>query len=320
MTNKLGGKYTAPPFSIPGGEELNAEKSDSERNESPNVEKNRVEEIDDLTEITEFVFDAENGKELEAYHCDKCSFTSNTKNAIKTHKGEKHTVKDSFNCKQCDFTAEFRVLLRRHELKEHKERIFPCDKCDFTATSEDILRTHDQFHCFEETNVDKGDGNSNSEIDKVIDDEENITIVTEVAEVSTKKKTKKEYLSEKVKDKAISRSNKVNIKSFKDKYLTSKKKTSSLQREHGSSPDYILFVRNNIQKPGGKNSSSTAGKYLVYGEGPIQDDFFGIHGVKFDKSKHIIMKNDYNMEEKQIEEDSEPESEESDHLEEEELL
>ena len=32
------------------------------------------------------------------------------------------------------------------------------------------------------------------------------------------------------------------------------------------------------------------------------------------------MKNDYNMEEKQIEEDSEPESEESDHLEEEELL
>ena len=132
MTKKLGGKYTAPPVSIPGGEELNAEKSDSERNESPNVEKNRVEEIDDLTEITEFVFDAENGKELEAYHCDKCSFTSNTKNAIKTHKGEKHTVKDSFNCKQCDFTAEFRVLLRRHELKEHKERIFPCDKCDFT--------------------------------------------------------------------------------------------------------------------------------------------------------------------------------------------
>ena len=62
------------------------------------------------------------------------------------------------------------------------------------------------------------------------------------------------------------------------------------------------------------------GKYLVYGEGPIQDDFFGIHGVKFDKSKHIIMKNNYNMEEKQIEEDSEPESEESDHLEEEELL
>ena len=64
MTKKLGGKYTAPPVSIPGGEELNAEKSDSERNESPNVEKNRVEEIDDLTEITEFVFDAENGKEL----------------------------------------------------------------------------------------------------------------------------------------------------------------------------------------------------------------------------------------------------------------
>ena len=106
---------------------------------------------------------------------------------------------------------------------------------------------------------------------------------------------------------------------FKDKYLTSKKNIFTSKRP-GVSPDYILFVRNNIQKPGGKNSSSTAGKYLVYGEGPIQDDFFGIHGVKFDKSKHIIMKNDYNMEEKQIEEDSEPESEESDHLEEEELL
>ena len=41
---------------------MNAEKNDSERNEIPNVEKNGVEDIDYLTKITEFIFDAENGK------------------------------------------------------------------------------------------------------------------------------------------------------------------------------------------------------------------------------------------------------------------
>ena len=79
MTKKLGGKYTTPRVSIPGGEELNVEKSDSESNESPHVQNKRVEEIDDLTEITEFAVDDENGKEIKAYHCVKCSFTSNKK-------------------------------------------------------------------------------------------------------------------------------------------------------------------------------------------------------------------------------------------------
>ena len=59
-----------------------------------------------------------------AYNCDKCSFTSNTMDLIRTHKDKEHKVEDCIKCKKCDFTAPFRVLLRRHELKNHPKNSF----------------------------------------------------------------------------------------------------------------------------------------------------------------------------------------------------
>ena len=55
---------------------------------------------------------------------------------------------------------------------------------------------------------------------------------------------------------------KVNLNSFKSKYLTLKKKVSALQLEVGAKEDFILLVRNNLQDPSTAHQSSTAGKYM----------------------------------------------------------
>ena len=64
---------------------------------------------------------------------------------------------------------------------------------------------------------------------------------------------------------------KVNLNSFKSKFLTMKKKVSALQLEVGAEEDFILIVRNNLQDPLTAHQNTTAGRYMVYGVGPIAD-------------------------------------------------
>ena len=66
---------------------------------------------------------------------------------------------------------------------------------------------------------------------------------------------------------------KVNLNSFKSKFLTLKKKVSALQLEVGAEEDFILIVRNNLQDPLTAHQSTTAGRYMVYGVGPIAENF-----------------------------------------------
>ena len=85
---------------------------------------------------------------------------------------------------------------------------------------------------------------------------------------------------------------KVNLNSFKSKFLTMKKKVSALQLEVGAEEDFILIVRNNLQDPLTAHQSTTAGKYMVYGVGPVADKFYTT-GIKFESDEMVKMANNY---------------------------
>ena len=84
---------------------------------------------------------------------------------------------------------------------------------------------------------------------------------------------------------------------------------SALQLEVGAKEDFILLVRNNLQDP--SPQSSTAGKYMCYGVGPIAENFYTT-GIKFDNTEMVKMANnfdyaqDLSVREKKDEERNEP--------------
>ena len=87
-------------------------------------------------------------------------------------------------------------------------------------------------------------------------------------------------------------SNKVLNNSFREKYLTGAKKLASLQEEHGGVPDFLLIVRNNVQKP--NKQTTTAGKFMVAGQGEIYEGF--LHdGIEFDTDNYVKMSNTWSM-------------------------
>ena len=111
--------------------------------------------------------------------------------------------------------------------------------------------------------------------------------------VDTKKrKTKSDYLREAKKLK-LQKSKKLLTRSMKDQYLTLKKNVANLQRIHGVDAEFALIVKNNIQTTGAKNSAPTAGKYMVYSEGNLNDLFLS-SGIKYD-DRFVIMENDFDM-------------------------
>ena len=108
--------------------------------------------------------------------------------------------------------------------------------------------------------------------------------------------TKQRRMAERRKDPIIAKNEgrkaKVNLNSFKSKYLTLKKKVSALQLEVGAKEDFILLVRNNLQDPSTAHQSSTAGKYMCYGVGPIAENFYTT-GIKFENTEMVKMLNNY---------------------------
>ena len=85
---------------------------------------------------------------------------------------------------------------------------------------------------------------------------------------------------------------KVNLNSFKSKFLTMKKKVSALQLEVGAEEDFILIVRNNLQDPLTAHQSTTAGRYMVYEVDPIAENFYTT-GIKFESDEMVKMANNY---------------------------
>ena len=91
-----------------------------------------------------------------------------------------------------------------------------------------------------------------------------------------RQKTLSERLKEPIKVKKDNRSSQTNINSFRNQFLTMKKKASRLQREVGSEPDFVIIMKNNLQDPKTSNASAGAGKYLICGEGQFVRNCFKV--------------------------------------------
>ena len=137
----------------------------------------------------------------------------------------------------------------------------------------------------EETNDEKKDDEN---------EDENIKTV----EIKPKKKTAARYLAGEVIPKVENRSAKANLNSMKAKFLTAKKKFAAIQPECGVEQDFIIMLKNNLQKDTVRNAS----KYMVLGRGSIKDQLLET-GIKFDSSSMYMLANDYNYEEEKIEEE-----------------
>ena len=74
-------------------------------------------------------------------------------------------------------------------------------------------------------------------------------------------------VTQKIVSKVENRLTKANLNSMKTKFLTGKKKISSIQPECGVEQDFMLIMKNNLQRADISNPSPTAGKYLVYTRG-----------------------------------------------------
>ena len=139
----------------------------------------------------------------------------------------------------------------------------------------------------EETNDEKKDDEN---------EDENIKTV----EIKPKKKPAAQYLAGEVIPKVENRSATANLNSVK--FLTAKKKFAAIQPECGVEQDFIIMLKNNLQKDTIRNASPTAAKYMVFGRGSIKDQLLET-GIKFDSSSMYMLANDYNYEEEKIEEE-----------------
>ena len=194
-------------------------------------------------------------------------------------------------------------LLRRHQIKEHNKK---CHHCDFSAATSASLKMHSQAEhgggllSNSAGFMITGDG---SEEDVATNEEigTNEEIATNEESRSPKKKmTKSEYLKRQMEVKLDHKSKKTVLRSFKDSFLTLKKKVANLHRQHGTEAEYIIIVKNNLQLPGGggKTPSPTGGQFMVYGEGTLLTELLST-GLVFD-SRFVMMANEFNMDTKDV--------------------
>ena len=104
-----------------------------------------------------------------------------------------------------------------------------------------------------------------------------------VQEKRTKKRKLSERLEEPIEVKTSGRCRKANVNSWRNQFLTLKKKVSRMQIEAGAEPNFLIIMMNNVQDPNASNPSKSAGKYLTYGEGTIKETFIS-EGLQLDES------------------------------------
>ena len=86
---------------------------------------------------------------------------------------------------------------------------------------------------------------------------------------------------------------------FRECLLTTKKEVSQLQPNHGTTQNFFFALENNIQDPKVRGASKTAGKIMVYGQGPLFEQYLA-SGIKRDKKTHYVFANDYDFAEHQF--------------------
>ena len=119
-----------------------------------------------------------------------------------------------------------------------------------------------------------------------------------------KRKRQADYLREPIRIKANERSVKVNINSFRSRFSTLKRKVSSLQLEHGLLPDFLLMLKNNVQKENVSNPALNAGKYMVKCSGNLEE-LLKTHGLKYNSSTMVMMANNFDFTEERLDEEGE---------------
>ena len=180
---------------------------------------------------------------------------------------------------RCPFETKVEEEMKEHRREKH--RIFDCNQCGENRSSDDGLR----LHIKEAHNVSSGKGKIDSIVDRLsCKPKENkitstvgfmkldVESVDEQTTAENPAKAKKRKLSDRLQDpikvKAADRSKAANVNSFRTKTLTLNHKASAMQREVGTEPDFVILMKNNLQNPKSSNASASAGKYLVFGEGP----------------------------------------------------
>ena len=135
-------------------------------------------------------------------------------------------------------------------------------------------------------------------------------IAEEVAQIVTSsKRTKKRkepviHVRNKAKKKResdpLEKSDAAAKKGFKDNLLTVKFKLSSIQAKAGKSPDFALFIKDDLHHPDAKNAAGHAGRYIAYMKGDLCDDFFSKKGIKFHPDNFFICKNEFDLREDRL--------------------
>ena len=95
----------------------------------------------------------------------------------------------------------------------------------------------------------------------------------------------------------------MNTNSFRTRFSTLKRKVSLLQLEHGLLPDYLLMVKNNVQKENVPNPATNAGKYMLKCSGQVEEVLKTSFGLRFNSSSMVMMANNFNFTEEKLDEE-----------------
>ena len=80
--------------------------------------------------------------EGKTYKCDKCDFTTTSRNNIKIHLEIEHPEEETvFKCNTCGFSTNSETNLMKHA-ESHKELRIKCRKCGEVCETDEILRDH----------------------------------------------------------------------------------------------------------------------------------------------------------------------------------
>ena len=77
----------------------------------------------------------------EIHNCIDCSYSTNNKSSLKTHREAVH-LKIKHKCKKCDFQASLKVSVNDHVKRVHLQEKFYCDFCDFSTSWKRTLKLH----------------------------------------------------------------------------------------------------------------------------------------------------------------------------------
>ena len=123
--------------------------------------------------------------------------------------------------------------------------------------------------------------------------------IGEIHKKTGKKKRHYDYLRDPIRVKANDRTGKVNINSFRTRFSTLRRKVSFLQLEHGLLPDYLLMVKNNVQKENVPNPAQNAGKYMVKCSDQVEEVLKTI-GLRFNSTSMVMMANNFDFTEEKL--------------------